>query len=1266
LAVNGLVISGERKHTVGDSAALAATSCSEIKAYRPSAPSGQYWIQPNSSIAAFQAYCDMITDGGGWTIVTAVSGADGEQPLVSDTEATGSSPLTYNAYNISRAKKMALSLVSNEFMVRRNNGKWLKTNAAPFDQNLNTSNVHVDNAVTITASDGTTTTGVQGYSNYNITGGGDFGIVTAAGFDHHSTTYHHLNSGCGNSYLYSYSNTAADSDAGYDVNTALGDWDVTSSCEAGEGGTLVAYFAVRSTFNNSNARFGGAVGINTANVSSGSALTVSGAVVIMRAGTNVGRMPKAQLDVVGSISGSALSIMGNAGVGIASPLSKLHVKNTAAGDVIRADYTAAAAANYALSAYNDSGTMTFGVGTFSGYYEGQIFLTAPSGQGAGAGLNFTAGASKTGLFQLDSAGNMVFRNNNTGAGTYFDAATGGTFFRNNSGLSIVTTITNAGDVGIGTTTPGARLSVSGSTVIGYGIGSRAAKAQLDVIGTISGSALTVTSIKTCAGIQTNGNGVTSCTSDATLKDIQGSFTKGLSAIRLINPQTYSWKADSGLYDNGVLYSGFIAQNVQTGLPEAVNTGGNGKLQISQLTILAALVNGEKELDARTNSSAYLSIRGLALSGTGLIVSRTQTGSTNLFTMRSNVVSNDNTVFRVTAGGDVYADGAFNSGGADYAEYFRSDDSQTLTPGDLVCIDTTKNNAVRKCRTASDPNLMGIVSTHPAYIGNSKQGESLGLNGLPVPGYVLVGLIGQVPAKAIVEPGAVIQPGDSLTSAALAGFARKANPGETTVGVALEGLSSGQGVINVLISRTNKSLTVESLEAHVRDEIAAMEIGDEIQSRLNIALSGSTLAQNILDQAFDQVTPVVDALANRITDLEARVSNQESVGSGQTVVSVQGPVSSDLTLTGSVNAGTLSAENTLTVGSDTRIGGDLYLEGVLRVNAILVPGGLTVDGQLTTGKLTAASGSVVTGMLAVDDLMINHQLNFGTGSTINAQDLFVRGAMEVVGPITIHGLAQFLGDVEVQGELIVSAKQAGYALIHTGETSVFVSFGSGGFNAIPVVTASPDVPVLYAVSKASATGFTLRLAGPATEDVNFSWLALGTKTQHTASGAVITSTIAFPVDANGVPVSAQPIWNACIRNIPTFDSEGQPFNCSRYHTDTTWEHPDLNINFIWNDGMTPAYLDLPQGYVATITGPATLPESSSSSSVSSSDSSSSVSSDSSSSSSEISSESSSSSSSDEPIIIDLGSSSSSEQSSSSEAASSSESGGSAGGSSSSGN
>ena len=55
--------------TAGAAALCAAEDCSAILQERPDAPDGVYWIDPGSTGAPFAVWCDMTTDGGGWTVL---------------------------------------------------------------------------------------------------------------------------------------------------------------------------------------------------------------------------------------------------------------------------------------------------------------------------------------------------------------------------------------------------------------------------------------------------------------------------------------------------------------------------------------------------------------------------------------------------------------------------------------------------------------------------------------------------------------------------------------------------------------------------------------------------------------------------------------------------------------------------------------------------------------------------------------------------------------------------------------------------------------------------------------------------------------------------------------------------------------------------------------------------------------------------------------------------------------------------------------------
>jgi hypothetical protein len=81
---------------IGSSALCAATSCAAVYAVLTSPASGLYWIDPQNSGAAYEVYCEMVADGGGWTLVMTASNNSSytySHPVWTDTTTTNTAAL---------------------------------------------------------------------------------------------------------------------------------------------------------------------------------------------------------------------------------------------------------------------------------------------------------------------------------------------------------------------------------------------------------------------------------------------------------------------------------------------------------------------------------------------------------------------------------------------------------------------------------------------------------------------------------------------------------------------------------------------------------------------------------------------------------------------------------------------------------------------------------------------------------------------------------------------------------------------------------------------------------------------------------------------------------------------------------------------------------------------------------------------------------------------------------------------------------------------
>lgn len=183
---------------------------------------------------------------------------------------------------------------------------------------------------------------------------------------------------------------------------------------------------------------------------------------------------------------------------------------------------------------------------------------------------YFSGGWKYGKGSVSAYGAAVAVDTSTGTMNYFMSNTAG-----NAGaaamISTRMTLTQPGNLGIGTASPAQKL---------------------DVAGTIRQSNCT-----TAGTLSVNSSGDIICTSDARLKNILGRYTVGLDAIARIRPQRFNFKPTNSNPVETFVHAGFIAQDVKVAIPEAVAMQKNGFYSLDTTAIIAASVNAIKELNA---------------------------------------------------------------------------------------------------------------------------------------------------------------------------------------------------------------------------------------------------------------------------------------------------------------------------------------------------------------------------------------------------------------------------------------------------------------------------------------------------------------------------------------------------------------------------------------------------------------------------------------------------------------------------------------------
>jgi hypothetical protein len=249
-----------------------------------------------------------------------------------------------------------------------------------------------------------------------------------------------------------------------------------------------------------------------------------------------------------------------------------------------------------------------------------------------------------------------------------------------------------------------------------------------------------------------------------------------------------------------------ALDVQSGNSGATIQGTNTATTSGESAGVRGVSNGNRGAGV-VGSSANIGVAGLSQICSGSLCTPT-TGVAGLFATANggnilggavvDVAGVFTPMFRVDSTGTVFANGGYQTGGADFAESLAvTGDRSQYEAGDVLTIATSGTRQVALARESYSTLVAGIYSTKPGVLATPHtMDDPRLLKEIPL------AVIGIVPCKVTAANGA-IKAGDLLVTSSVAGHAMKGTDRTrmlgAVVGKALEPLASGTGVIQVLVT-----------------------------------------------------------------------------------------------------------------------------------------------------------------------------------------------------------------------------------------------------------------------------------------------------------------------------------------------------------------------------------------------------------------------------------------------------------------------------------
>ncbi len=386
---------------------------------------------------------------------------------------------------------------------------------------------------------------------------------------------------------------------------------------------------------------------------------------------------------------------------------------------------------------------------------------------------------------------------------------------------------------------------------------------------------------------------------------------------------------------------FVVSNTSTSVTGTTATDLNvagGFITTNDLDTISLLVrNGNTGAITMTNvgtAGAQGDPGVLTVEGAG-----SSTTAYNLITAYNSLTRSDAaSVFRVRADGTVYGEAAFQTTGADLAEYFEKEGD--LPTNEVVGINY-ETGKVR--RFQSGDKLLGITSNRAGFVGNYPKGKT---DEQIAASYALVGFTGQLDVKLDDQEGS-IRPGDPLRPSTQSGRATKANKPGYIIGYALEAWTPGSGDRDVLVyvnpSFADPTMALDNQGQMVADGLAQLASNPEAEAN-------KTLIRSIAAS----LSEIVESTSNVFTTLIAGTIQSSSIQTD--TLTVGGKSLHNLVIDTIAQNGYLVSQSERV---DTR---------EASISGILTAAEATISGNLTAKNITEMANRLITAEASISSLL----------------------------------------------------------------------------------------------------------------------------------------------------------------------------------------------------------------------------------------------------------------------------------------------------------